>query len=498
MGKLRRRFSAVRLLTATSQPTEYSGEEQPVRDPLLVAMTVATLVYCLALVAVEASNQRLVSPLALIAGLSVIHFCVPGFLTGFDTGYSFINPNNEAYVTEAMLFVFLMLMALHVGAWGVAREAPRLFTKGVADVYQQWQSPNVLLFSGLLAVVGWATRAHIVASHAYFQFARAVQGELEGPWYAAIRMAELLPLHALFILVIHATGARQAGSAAWKSAVRVATIVELAYWLPTGRKEETILIILIPILIRYLRTGLLPSWRAMAMFGTFVAALFPLAFYYRFVLQKVVLVNDDIWQAVPIALAALDAGAADDAQETVWQIVFQRLDLLESVSASIALIDRGQWQLALGGDYALALLSLAPRVFWSSKPDFHYGTEFGHASGIIEASNDWFTSISVTFPGEAFLNFSWPGCLVFVALGAVYGLLYECARRSRWPQTGVLLYAITLPTILFLGGTFALHIGGLIKFLPFYLAAGWLMTQPFLLLPSSSRSMPPAAAADRT
>jgi hypothetical protein len=461
-------------------------------------MTVASLVYCLALLAVEANSQRLVSPLALIAGLSVIHFCVPGFLASFDTGYSFINPNNEAYMTEAMLFVFLMLMALHVGVWGVARQAPHLFTPVAADICHEWRSPNVLLFSGLLIVVGWIIRAHIVASHAYFQFARAVQGELEGPWYAAIRMAELLPLHALFILVIHATGSRQANCAAWKTLVRLATFVELAYWLPTGRKEETILIILIPILIRYLRIGHLPSWRATALFGTFVAALFPLAFYYRFVLQKVVLVNDEIWQAVPIALAALDAGAADDAQETVWQIVFQRLDLLESMSAAIALIDRGQWRLALGGDYALALLSLAPRVFWSTKPDFHYGTEFGHASGIITDSDDWFTSISVTFPGEAFLNFSWLGFLIFIALGAAYGLLYEWARHSRWPQTGVLLYAITLPTILFLGGTFALHIGGLIKFLPFYLAAGWFMTQPFALLASVSGSMPPAVAANRT
>jgi hypothetical protein len=393
--------------------------------------------------------------------------------------------------------VFLMLMALHVGVWGVAGQAPHFLQPGGTAMRLEWRSPNVLLFSGLLALVGWVIRVHIVSSHAYFQFARAVQGELEGPWYAAIRMAELLPLHALFILVIHATGSRQAHSSAWKHLVRLATLVELAYWLPTGRKEETILIILIPILIRYLRTGLLPSWRAMAVFGTFVAALFPLAFYYRFVLQKVVLVNDDIWQAVPIALAALDAGAADDAPETVWQIVFQRLDLLESMSAAIDLIDRGQWRLALGGDYALALLSLAPRVFWSAKPDFHYGTEFGHASGIIEASNDWFTSISVTFPGEAFLNFSWLGCLVFIVLGAVYGLLYEWARRSRWSQTGVLLYAITLPTILFLGGTFALHIGGLIKFLPFYLAAGWLMTRPFVLPSSASASMPPGMSADR-
>ncbi|HKY71736.1 MAG TPA: hypothetical protein VJL88_07430 [Nitrospira sp.] len=468
------------------------------RDPQLVAITVATLVYCLALVAMEARSERLVSPLALIASLSIIHFCVPGFLAGFDTEYSFINPENEIYRTEAMLFVFSTLVALHIGVWGVAREAPRLFAKKAAGMCREWRSVNVLLVTGLLALVGWVTRAHVIASHAYFQFARAVQGELEGPWYAAIRMAELLPMHALFILVIHATGSRQADSKGWRTMVRLATLLELAYWLPTGRKEETILIILIPILIRYLRTGLIPSWRSMTVFVAFVAALFPLAFYYRFVLQKVVLVSDDIWQAVPIALAALDAGAAEDAEETVGQILLQRMDLLESVSASIALIDRGQWPLDLGGSYALALLSMAPRVFWPSKPDFHYGTEFGHASGIITNSNDWFTSISVTFAGEAFLNFSWLGCLVFVMLGGVYGLLYEWARRSRLPQTGALLYAITLPTILFLGGTFALHIGGLMKFLPFYLAVGWLMVQPFPPLASGSGSMPPAVAADRT
>ena len=468
------------------------------KDPLLVTITVVTLLYCIVIVAVEARDERLVSPLALIAGLTIIHFCVPGFLAGFDTGYSFINPDNEAYMTQAMLFVLMTLVALHGGAWAAISWSPHLFHPEPGGSALEWRTANVLLICATLSILGWATRAQVIASSAYFQFARSVQGELEGPWYAAIRMAELLPLHVLFILVIHATGRIQIGRAMWRYLVGAATVLEFVYWLPTGRKEETILIILIPILTRYLRTGLMPSWRRMVAFATFVLALFPLAFYYRFVLQKVVLVSDDMWQAIPVALAALDAGAADDAQEDVGQIVFQRLDLLESMSACIGLIDKGEWSLALGGDYALALLSMVPRVFWSSKPNFHYGTEFGHATGIITDSNDWFTSISVTFPGEAFLNFSWFGCVVFLVMGFAYSLLYQWARLSRWSQTGALLYAITLPTILFVGGTFALHIGGLIKFLPFYFLIGWLMSrQVRIMVPPQSNSSHSIVATDR-
>src|SRR5262249_4279841 len=156
------------------------------------------------------------------------------------------------------------------------------------------------------------------------------------------------------------------------------------------------------------------------------------------------------------------------------EILLQRLDLLEPVSASIRLITLGDWKLALGRDYAMALLAFLPRAVWSSKPDLHYGTEFGQAAGLLYL-DDWTTSISVTFPGEAFLNFGWFGFIPLFFIGTAYGLLYEATNHSRYQPMWTLLYAITLPTILYLGGTFSLYVGGLIKVFAIYLLLGWLM-----------------------
>jgi hypothetical protein len=174
-------------------------------------------------------------------------------------------------------------------------------------------------------------------------------------------------------------------------------------------------------------------------------------------------------------VTTIDGDIAEETEMGMGQIIVQRLDLLEPVSACIRLIDRGDWPLEMGISYAMALLAFIPRLFWASKPDMHYGTDFGHASGLLPDIDDWYTSISVTFIGEAFLNFSWFGCAIFVLTGFGYALLYERARAPGYPPTAVLLYAIALQTLLFLGGTFALYFGGLVKILPLYALLGWAM-----------------------
>lgn len=122
----------------------------------------------------------------------------------------------------------------------------------------------------------------------------------------------------------------------------------------------------------------------------------------------------------------------------------------------------------------MVLLTILPRAVWPSKPLFSYGTEFGQAAGLLDP-DDWITSISVTFPGEAFINFGWIGFMPFVLIGVMYSLIYRAHQCWRQEQTGMLLYAITLPTILYIGGTFALFMGGLMKLLLLYSLIGWLM-----------------------
>lgn len=397
-----------------------------------------------------------------------------------DSGYSFANVENEEYVVEAVIFLVTVLVIFHLGVtWGSHNnvfERQLKTSKSVID----WKSKSVLVVCAVLLLIGWMTRVHVIEQDAYFQFARAIQGNLEGPFHAAIRLAELFPLHVVYILTIHASDPQRSSNRAWKLLLALMICLELGYWLPTGRKEETIQIFLIPMIIRYLRTRSLPSIPAAMFFLTFILILFPAAYYYRVVLQQVVLANSDISEAVPTALSVLEAGGGTEDELSPTEIVLHRLDLLEPVSASVRLITLGDWPLELGRSYAMALLAAFPRVIWPSKPDLHYGTEFGHAAGLLYI-DDWITSVSVTFPGEGFLNFGCLGFVPFFPLGAGYGLLYKATRDSRWEQTSTLLYAVTLPTILYIGGTFSLYIGGLLKLLPMYALLGWLMSHSISL-----------------
>lgn len=60
-------------------------------------------------------------------------------------------------------------------------------------------------------------------------------------------------------------------------------------------------------------------------------------------------------------------------------------------------------------------------------------------------------------------------------IGLIFGLIYKQTRVSRRSETALLVYAIMLPTVLYIGGTFALYFGGLLKTLPFYYLIGRFM-----------------------
>jgi hypothetical protein len=57
----------------------------------------------------------------------------------------------------------------------------------------------------------------------------------------------------------------------------------------------------------------------------------------------------------------------------------------------------------------------------------------------------------------------------------ILGGLYRQMTTSVHQETWILVFVITLPTVLYVGGTFALHFGGLIKLLPFFYFVGLMM-----------------------
>jgi hypothetical protein len=116
-----------------------------------------------------------------------------------------------------------------------------------------------------------------------------------------------------------------------------------------------------------------------------------------------------------------------------------------------------QW----GRTYADFFVGLIPRAVWPDKPYFHYGTEFGHRSGMLDESDDA-TSISVTLFGEAFMNFGVAGTFVAGGIGYIFGIIYAAFRRRRSPDA-LFLYLTSLPVVFYVGGTFVLYFLGLAK-----------------------------------
>jgi hypothetical protein len=439
------------------------------RDPLLFAAALTTTVYSVSYLARVWPTGHLVSPSSLYAALTAIHFAIPGILLSLQDRSRFVNVLNEPYAVEAVMFSLLSLIAVQFGSLLANTNVGRRGSENLGPVTRPWNNRATVVVVAALILVGLITRIYVIESNAYFQITRTTQGELEGPFYVAIRMAEMFPLHALCILAIWYWRPGTLPPRRLFFTFLVVLFAELAYWLPTGRKEPVLLALLLPVLIRYFRLAKLPSAIEIGTLLVFGALLFPATFLYR-VAMETTGIDNGVVETV-IAAAELAETGSMTGDKTAGDLVVSRLELLESVCASVRLIREGGWEPMLGMSYMEVLLSFVPRVIWPSKPNLHYGTEFGHAAGFL-SPGDWLTSISVTYFGEAYLNLGWLGLFPMFCMGLLLGLLYRQLRVSRHRETWLLVYIAAMPTILYIGGTFALNFGGLIKLLPFFYLVG--------------------------
>ncbi len=448
-----------------------AGGDALVIDGLLLTASGLTVVYALVFLLAAARLRGLASPSALYAGLILVHFAVPAVLLAVGAGPGFVSGANRPFALEAICFAGVGLLALQAGEHSGTFFRSRRGSAPAAPA--GWSGGRLLGVLILLGTVGWGVRAHVIASNAYFQIHRVVQGELEGPFYAVIRMLEQFPLQAMVLLAIRAFRPEPDGAAPWRRLLLLSMALELAYWLPSGRKEETIYVFLLPGLVWYLRRRRLPRPALMAAFAAFLAVLFPVVHLYRVAME----LGGSPGGAVQTMVAAAQGiGASSGSVEiSGTDIAINRLALLEPLSACVRLKDGTTWVEPPGQGYAAGVAGVVPRALWPDKPDLHYGTQFGEAAGMLSPGDDQ-TSVSVSFPGEAYLNFGWGGLLPLFLFGAAFGWIYR--RGQAWGETGTLVYMILIPTLLFIGGTFALYFGGLLKTLPFFYVLGRWMEGP--------------------
>lgn len=442
---------------------------------VLLFLSAFLLVHCAVVGIRELRSARMSSPLCLFSGLFAIHFAVPGLLIALSPDLLVIE-QNEPYVMQAQFFAVCCFVTIHIMA-GILRRRELRSGQPAASV-TAWNDRRIFWICVILFLLGWVDRAYVVANDGYLQLHRAVQGQLEGPFYAAIRMIEMFPQTVLIICLIQwlATPDSSIKRLVWLRAVVLMWITEFVYWLPTGRKEEVVLLLVLPLIIYNMMTGLQPKRRNFLIAAGFIVLLFPLSYFYRATWSESSLSGASITDVIRESASEVQHRNYDSNLSS-GQIIFNRLSLIEPAASCIRLIDEGAWSRFNGSSYFEALFGLIPRILWPSKPDLHYGTTFGQDAGYI-SSNDNVTSISVTYVGEAYLNFGAFGFLAFALIFTLYSTMFDKARVGNHRTTWAFLYAATLPVLLYFGGTFALYFGGLIKVLPVYYVLGRFAERP--------------------
>lgn len=438
-------------------------------NPALLLASLAASLYCITCLYQGYRHGHLAAPHSLYAALALLHFFIPGMLVGLGLAPDFVHYRNGYFALTAILFAATGLVAFQLGSISAWRGLflKRLRFNPAASIRRNWQVPRLLIVSTLLFAAGWLSRFYIILHQAYFQIDRGGQNNIEGPFHAAIRMVELFPLHLICLLSIKFWAGAPRSFPALGRLLIFSVATELLYWIPSGRKEGVILAVILPLLVRYLMTRKMPSIRAILIFGFSLVVLFPLTFVYRRQLE----ISGHFPELSEIAKTAYLAFTGSGTEKSALEILYGRLSLLESLCACVRIWEQQIWEPMLGNSYLSALLGLIPRFFWPEKPDLHYGNEFGYVANFI-SSGDFRTSISVTFFGEAYLNFGFAGLVPLFFMGVLFGLMYRLIYTSRRYETGLLLYLITIPTLLYVGGTFGLYFGGLIKLLPFYYLVG--------------------------
>lgn len=440
---------------------------QEIKDaPLLLTSTILGA-YLIIKLLLKFRTGELISPVALYSGLFLLHFSIPGIITSLGFVPFAYRPNME-YAFQAQVIIIFSFFAFELGArLSIVKMGP----PKLRQVLPVWGESRVLLVIVALLVIGYAARLFFISEGLYFQQTRTSTGGL-GALYSTLRQAERAPLLSLYITAIfyysYALKFRNSYSRvvfekrSWFYILLTLVIMEVAYWVPSGRKTDLMFAIMIPLIIRYFYIPKLPSLKVIILFIVFVVAYFQVNHMYRFYIS--------VAQHANIPVTETIMSAIDDIGEKRYSYfesdsgsnyILKRMNLLESVSSSIRLVETDAWPISYGEQYLWLGTILIPRILWDNKPGFHYGNEFGYKAGFIDISNEN-TSISVTFIGEAYLNFSWVAPLVMVGFGWFFTWLYVSGKRSgsiNW----FLLYILSLPILLYPGGTFALYFGGLVK-----------------------------------
>lgn len=468
-------FGACILLGVFDLVVVTTGDVGPDLEQLgYLAMLTGYSIYLINVVFFEYQRREAVSPLALFCSACLLYFGLSGILY-YDPNVFRVSENRE-YYGHAIMYIASFTIFFQMTYYWLKRSywIPHRRFDRVAGGWQQ--EGMIFVVIGLL-MVGWAARIYLIEIGAYLHagLQRLNETDSKIAYVGFLRFAEKMPDFAGWILWCHYlhrdkrahdAGARWTSRAQfhWRIAATILIGISLLYWIPTLSKLEIVRAIIVPVIIMYLFNQKLPRVRYMVLGVIFFIAMFPVTYVLR-VGQLNYLRSSNgnaygISQVIDLFENSLrsfsharELGA--DAR------VFGRLNEYEVVSGAIRVINTDAADLHFGNDYFNLLVNVVPRIIWPDKPNVFYGNQFGHTIGVLNPS-DIGTAIAPTLIGESYLNFADAGVLVAGFLAIIYFWFYRWSMQRLDRESGILLYATIIPTLLYVDASFALYFSGLL------------------------------------
>ena len=396
-------------------------------------------------------------PINAFSVLLFIHFALPFFYESFS-----VSTYNVQYLTRYKYTVLLYVCAISL----------------VLLLYSNYRFSRVnhsklKYFSGnsffkvviIFLVIGYIARAYLISQNLYFQHSRGAESNLSDSltltWLIGF---EKYPFYALIILSV----ARQEVILRFNRWYQLVFLLELVYWIPTGRKEEIIATIVFPIIVRefYQREKFLTLKNAMI--AVIIVVVFPATRFIRsgleileFSASQKTLSISDVVGALPEAYVLGQDRIGEISNKLHGKEAnpnIKRLSLVESVSGCLYIKDLEGYK--YGESYLFLFVFPIPRFLWNDKPKSTHGVEFGRKIGLVRGADN--SSISISYIGESIMNFGFAGLVVIFLFLEMVVRFYENARRRTYILP-VLLYVMLFRVFLYQGGELAAYLAGFVK-----------------------------------
>ncbi|HUI40762.1 MAG TPA: hypothetical protein VL523_02220 [Terriglobia bacterium] len=272
--------------------------------------------------------------------------------------------------------------------------------------------PVVISALGLYALA-FAVKGYLLEN---FGYDYGVSQELYLDHLAAMQVANVVfqaGTYALVILAIERSFHRY--SLDRKVLFWVVFLMECFWGLVSGMKSNLLQnFVLVAVVSSLAERKLKTRWVVAALLGLVV--IYPFSIQYRELVRSRADEAMGVGGAERIAASAFEQAIAGDSTPVDWLesglgASVSRLNLLQSVTAVLALGPKGDW--LKGGErwWMLPFYPFVPRFIWTSKPILDKGRRFSLALGDGDQ-----TATAITYPGDLYFEYGLPGLLAGMLL----------------------------------------------------------------------------------